>query len=256
MDSNISVQLVANAGIFLRYHGVGILIDGLFRDAPAPFLSPDCSVRERLLQAGPPYGPADHIFFTHEHADHFSALETIEYLHRHPVRSVFLPRPAETDLTKLLQVCSAAGVPCHLLQHDMPAAPIPLGGDISVQCFFTRHLDALYAHIPHVCYLFSFGAQKLFITADADYRYETFDFLPHTTLDAAFLNPLFFNALSSKRLFRGSIAAQRCFVYHIPSGADTVGAGMRAMLERSLSRWDCTRGRAILLEDPTQQYLL
>ena len=40
MNSSISVQLIANAGIFLRYHGVRILVDGLFCTAPRTIPQP------------------------------------------------------------------------------------------------------------------------------------------------------------------------------------------------------------------------
>lgn len=255
MHSDLSVRLIANAGVLLCGRGVGILVDGLFREAPPPFCAPDAAVRERLLCADAPYQGVDYLFFTHEHSDHYDEQLTVEYLRRHPVRGVFLPQPEGACCGELLRVCAALSVPCRLFPRDT-AETIVLDNGVTVQIFFTRHLGAPYARIPHICLLVSFGEHKLLLTVDTDYTHETFPALAGVPLRAVFLNPLFFSALEVGKFFRGNLMAQQYLVYHIPSDTDAVGVGMRAALARSLNRWDAARGRAVRLESPAREYLL
>ncbi len=93
------------------------------------------------------------------------------------------------------------------------------------------------------------------MTADVDYTTETFEKLSPFSLRAAFVNPLFFNALQAERFFAGTLNASTICIYHIPFPQDD-GWHLRRTLEKNLCRWDSKRGEVIILCNPNQHIAL
>lgn len=82
----------------------------------------------------------------------------------------------------------------------------------------------------------------MLFTADTDYLHETLAQISGTALEAAFVNPLFFQALFDKRLFHGALEAKCICVYHIPFGRTTACTCARACAGGSPLRGQSTCG--------------
>lgn len=247
--SELTVTLVANAGVLLNFHGTRFLVDSVFYDDRFHFSSPSPDVWRQMLEGRGIFADVDHVLVTHTHADHVSPKLMRRYLEARPVKSVMLPAPetpAEWELARCME------------QTGVPFCPLEPGrtcqrrlGEVCVSAFPTRHLDRQFWDVPHFCYLLSSGGEHVLITADADYTAEDFSCLRDVPLRAVLLNPLFFHALRDGRHFRGKLTAGCFCVYHVPFSGGGYGE-LQSMAERDAARWPEREGRAVLLREPLQ----
>ena len=89
-----------------------------------------------------------------------------------------------------------------LLTARMQTADFQIPGGTVIRPYFTRHIDKAFWNMPHGCYLISFGEKHVLLTADVDYTIETFEQISCVHINAAFVNPLFFNALRTGTFLR------------------------------------------------------
>lgn len=227
---HVQVKLVGNAGILLEFRETRILVDGIFHADGLPFSNPDLSV----LQTDALEERTDFLIFTHEHPDHFSPELTLRYLSRHRVQGIFAPRPASPTLCRSLQeAAEQQNMPYRFLLDASERCVCPIGDGIVVSAFPTLHIDRQYWGVPHFCYLIDFEGTCILLTADVDYTVEKFERLKHTALNAVFVNPLFFDALRTKKFFSGTLQADMTCVYHIPFSEDD-SSHMRMRLARQV----------------------
>ena len=248
MDNEISITLLANAGLLIQYNSFTILLDALQKSENTPFSPLPPTLWQGILRGGSQFPRVDALLFTHLHPDHFCAEMTLHYLKQHAAPLVMMPN----DLTVFGAdaVISQAGSHLIPLANDTPVRYV-LTPEIAVLAIPTRHLDKLYYDVPHYCYLLSFGTKNVLITADIDYTYETLSMLDGILLDAVFVNPLFFSALSSNHFFKGKLNAKNICVYHIPFAPDDK-LNMRSSIETKVAR---LQGQTpiVILDQPLQQ---
>ena len=106
-----------------------------------------------------------------------------------------------------------------------------------------------FTGVPHVCYRIAFDGREVLFTADTDYLHESLTQVAGVSLEAAFVNPLFFQALFDKRLFHGALAAEHIGVYHIPFREDD-RMHMRESVRRRLSAPGAENLQVLPLSEP------
>lgn len=247
----VQVFLIANAGLLLKWNGVSLLLDGIFRCPRGPFSSPSPSVWQAMMEGRSPFEVVDCVLFTHGHEDHFSPELALEFLRRRSVRALFLPMEM-AGVEGLLSCAKDQAVKCMELPAETGGVAFQVSPGLQVQAFSVRHLDKRYHSVPHLCYLISFGAKRLLFTADSDYTYETFDFLGSQRLRAVFVNPLFFSALSHGRFFKGSFDAEDVVVYHVPFKQDD-SLKIGPALSRDRARWSAEKTGVLVLDEELQR---
>lgn len=251
MDETLRVTLLANAGVLLRYGGVTMLLDGLYGSGGHPFSVLPPQTRQKLFAGEAPFDRIDYLLFTHAHPDHFSPEMTLEYLRCRKVKGVFLPDTRAVRESGLADFLAENGIPAVFLSEATDRAAYRVEPGITVRAFHTRHLDKLYWHVRHFCYLLTFGEKNVLFCADIDYTQETLAQVAGKPLRAAFVNPLFFSELRRRRFFHGTLEAESICIYHVPfSGDDTMG--MRPRLANDMVNYSSAQDVRVLSE-PMQE---
>ena len=151
-----------------------------------------------MLAGEPPFDGVD----THGHPDHFSPERLMQYLRYRTVRQVVLPVMEPQHWEILQPFLEERRIQWTLLTARMQTADFQIPGGTVIRPYFTRHIDKAFWNMPHGCYLISFGEKHVLLTADVDYTIETFEQISCVHINAAFVNPLFFNALRTGTFLR------------------------------------------------------
>ena len=246
MENVLQVTLSCNAGLILEYQGTKLLLDGIYGTAGHPFSNLGRDRWEKMLSGTDPYDNIDYLLFSHQHPDHFTPAMTLAYLKERNVKGIFFPEVAGETQTDLIAYIKENRIPCVLLSPQTQRATFCIEPQIKVRAFSTLHLDKKFQDVVHYCYLISFGNKNVLFTADADYTTETFSAIQTCPLRAAFINPLFFNALRSGKFFSGTLNTKTLCIYHVPFSEDD-SMRMRPMLAKDLLAWPQEKPEAIVL---------
>ena len=247
MDSALRITLIANAGLLVTYRGTTLMIDGIYGREGHPFSNLTPEVWQDMLGSRNRFQKVDYLLFTHAHPDHFSPEMTGEFLRHRSVKGMFLPEPHTPEELQLIGVLRERRTPCVLLSETTEHAP-----GITVRGFRTLHLDRKFRNVPHFCYILTFGEKSILLTADMDYTVETLASIRNLPIRAAFINPLFLNALSHRKFFKGILPGQEIFVYHVPFPEDD-SMLMLPTLRRSLEAWPPDGRPVTALTEPFQE---
>ncbi len=216
--NQINVLLLANAGILVEYNGTTILFDGLYGTKPHGFsnVPEEC---KRLIDDGKGvFEKIDYLVFTHLHPDHFSPVETINYLRKHSVSKVVFPYSDDPDIISLIQFLEVHTIP--YLALDRTITQVFLTSNIKLKAIPTAHLDRYYHNVNHTCYIVTCDAKNILITADIDYTKENLYQINGLHLHGAFVNPLFLHALRTNCFFQGKLQCDKLIIYHLPFPED------------------------------------
>ena len=155
-----------------------------------------------MLAGEPPFDGVDTLLFTHDHPDYFSPERLMQYLRYRTVRQVVLPVMEPQHWEILQPFLEERRIQWTLLTARMQTADFQIPGGTVIRPYFTRHIDKAFWNMPHGCYLISFGEKHVLLTADVDYTIETFEQISCVHINAAFVNPLFFNVLRTGTFLR------------------------------------------------------
>ena len=167
-----------------------------------PSAPPPPAAWSAMLAGEPPFNGVDTLLFTHGHPDHFSPERLMQYLRYRTVRQVVLPVMEPQHWEILQPFLEERRIQWTLLTARMQTADFQIPGGTVIRPYFTRHIDKAFWNMPHGCYLISFGEKHVLLTADVDYTIETFEQISCVHINAAFVNPLFFNALRTGTFLR------------------------------------------------------
>lgn len=167
-----------------------------------PSAPPPPAAWSAMLAGEPPFDGVDTLLFTHDHPDHFSPERLMQYLRYRTVRQVVLPVMEPQHWEILQPFLEERRIQWTLLTARMQTADFQIPGGTVIRPYFTRHIDKAFWNMPHGCYLISFDEKYVLLTADVDYTIETFEQISCVHINAAFVNPLFFNALRTGTFLR------------------------------------------------------
>lgn len=252
MNNTPHITLISNAGLLVTYQGISFMIDGIYGREDHPFSNLTSETWQAMLTGSGHFSRVDYLLFTHAHPDHFSPEMTEEFLRHRDVKGLFLPTPHTKGEERLAELLRERGTPCVQLSGMTDHVTFKIEPEITVRAFQTAHLDPKYREVPHFCYLLTLGGTNLLLTADVDYVHETLAFLRPFTIDAAFVNPLFFSALSHGKFFKGTLDARQLFVYHVPFPEDDT-MKMLPTLQRDLNAWHESGRTAVALQTRFQE---
>jgi L-ascorbate metabolism protein UlaG (beta-lactamase superfamily) len=238
MDENVSIKLIANAGVLVRYRGIRFLIDGLYYDNGHGFSNIPEQLLDKMMHGKDEFKNIEYLIFTHNHQDHFNAEYTMEYLKNNDITCIFMPSDGSCALIELQNYIKESYIDYRFLK-------IPIGErycykvneDISITIFNTSHMGKQYSSVENYCFLLSLGAKNILFTADADYALSYFENpLAGIDVDTVFVNPLFFNNKAGRNVIEKVIRPNKVVIYHIPFPEDEK-LRLRKIVERDMIRY-------------------
>jgi L-ascorbate metabolism protein UlaG (beta-lactamase superfamily) len=233
MNREVTLRLVASAGVLVGYKGTKILIDGIFHhNLPGLSNIPDPLLNEMLVGSGQ-YKDIDYLLFSHCHPDHFSPELTTEYVRNNRVKRVFLPE-TDTNLPELLKSNKQLYTTLNLPLGS--SCKFSLEDDIALTAFPTVHMGKQYQSVINYCYLLAIGQKNILFTADADYVDSYYEkTLNGINIDTVFVNPLFFTSKTGRDVLEKIVKPGNVGIYHIPFKKDD-RFGFQRMVKKDIEK--------------------
>ncbi|MDO4719256.1 MAG: MBL fold metallo-hydrolase [Peptostreptococcaceae bacterium] len=247
----MKITLLGNAGIYIEAEGKRILVDGIYKAKGHPFspLPPD--VFWNMKRGVGRYAHADYLLFTHFHPDHYSEEDVIDYLRANAVKKVLLPS-RNPQASRLISHMEREEVSFFIFEdRRCKNQPLP-SEDFFVGAFQCRHLGKQYEAVSSLCCSIKLEKKTLLFTGDADYDKRCFEKgLGDISVDAVFVNPLFFNHRSGREILREVIRPAKVILYHLPFEKDDK-MKFREIVQRDRAKYGEIFPNIAVLQDPQQ----
>lgn len=249
MKSGISMELVANSGVYIQSSNTTILIDGIF-EKDNYFSDPPKELRKSVVGMKGKYSDADYVLFSHKHEDHFSEKYLKEYLRNNNIRKILLPNISENEnISDQLNDGQAVSIDLSFGE----ASEVNIGERDKIRFFRTKHLGGQeYNNVQHYSFVISLNDRSFMFVSDADVIEANFDpELIGKKLDAIFVNVLFFKSEKGQEILDKFLKPGTAVIYHLPFKDDDK-FNMHELAEqlKKNSNWDY---EVILLKDPMQK---
>lgn len=240
MNEEISVTLIANAGLLIQGKSRRFLIDGLHHDENQPFSIASKKKLNEVIDGSEEYKDVEYIMYTHCHSDHFSGKHTKAYLERNRIETLFLPhmgkdKERDTELESYL-----LGEDIHQMKLHGDVGELrtyKISGEVRIHAFKAIHMGEEYKEEPHYCIVLGIGSHNILILGDADYDINTFKkALSGLSIHVMIINPLFFNHKSGRQIMTDLIRPEEIIIYHIPFEEDDV-YGICRLTKRDMEKY-------------------
>ena len=96
--ADAEAMYLANAGLMVTHGDTKILFDPLFRNDYGTYQLVPADIEAALMAGEPPFAGIDAVFISHNHGDHFSAADLLDYLRRHQQVKLYAPIQATESL--------------------------------------------------------------------------------------------------------------------------------------------------------------
>lgn len=235
MDKELSITLLANAGILIDTGNYSFIIDGLYSDTGHMFSVLPEDIERDLIEGAGELGSVKYLLFTHLHPDHFDKYKTSLFIKKHKDCRVILPISEEDTETMDFLIENQPNIEPLDLEKGQTKR-IGLDNETEITAFASGHLGDRYKDIINICYILEAGEKKILITGDADCSFD--DFIPaagYGRLDAIIVNPLFFQAKQGAEIIR-ELSPDRLIIYHIPS-EENDPYNLRRMVQNQIRRY-------------------
>lgn len=238
MTDNVTATLIANTGVLVAGAGSKTLVDGIYGGQPHRFSEISPSVMSDIMGGCGLFEGIDYLLFTHEHPDHFTPGLVIEYLEKQTPKAVVMPGGGSPAAASLELYMKAKDIPAVIMAPFVtPNMEYRPQEGVGLRLYAMRHLDRLYQHVPHFCFLLKTGGKSMLFTSDVDYTYADFSVFDGMDIDALFVNPIFYHNEGSNGVIDQIIRPKKTIIYHIPFEADD-SMKMRKMVQRDIERFD------------------
>jgi L-ascorbate metabolism protein UlaG (beta-lactamase superfamily) len=257
MKDEVSITLIANAGVLVKYREIRFLIDGLYYDNGYGFSNIPKQLLKQMITGKDEFKNIDYLIFTHNHQDHFSAEYTMEYLKNNDIACIFMPIDKSNAIIELQNYLTDSYINYRFLK-------IPIGDSycyklneyISITIFNASHMGEQYSSVENYCFLLSLGTKNILFTADADHVLSNFENpLAGIDVDTVFVNPLFFNNKAGRNVIEKVIRPNKVVIYHIPFPEDGK-LRLRKIVERDMIRYKSDFYDMLALWDIGQSILI
>ncbi len=254
MAGEVTITLLANAGVLVEYRGLRFMVDAIHQTPGHVFSTLSAAQWEAMYVGGGVLRHVPYLLFTHHHPDHITPHMVEEYLEYNKVEGVFLPMDGSTSMEKVKTQAGRLGVSTYAVPYAGEKR-YQLTPGAAVTAFATRHMGEQYQHVRHHCYLLELGTVQLLFTADAEYIPENFSVVAEKNIDVVFVNPLFYHNQPGRDLLVELIKPRQTVIYHIPFASDDKG-NFRKMVERSIERYGEMPFGITAFSEPGQELVL
>ncbi len=260
-EKDITVTLVANAGIYVQYDGIGILVDGIHHERAHNF---SLVSREDLACMGTATAPYDglaYLLFTHEHPDHMTpslvrGLIKQRQQQEPTIQGVLLPQRNiwSQELSRLYNSLQKYQIPYATLSLEpghVERYTLAPHNDVTV--FGTRHVGRYYHSMRNDCLALTIAGVTLLFTGDADPTLpEPFMLgLKGLSVDAIFINSVFYHMTPGQKILQNIVQPKQTIIYHLPFPEDDALHILPA-LRKDIERFQASEPTTIALTKKRQ----
>ncbi len=221
MQKDITLTLIANAGVLVEYAGTRLLIDGIHHNTDLPFDGLPDETLGPMLSGNGPLADIDYLLFTHSHPDHFSKTLTMSYLQNNNVKGFVFGGESATA-QEVADHAGSMGIDCitpklqngraqtHIITKDSTMLTI------TVAAF--AHMGAQYAHRQSYTLGIDCGGHRLLFTGDSQPDPATAKSIADKlSCDTMLVNPLYYIDPKGREMI-DLLRPNSLLIYHLPKG--------------------------------------
>ncbi len=215
-----TVRLIANAGVLIRFSGMGILVDALHTQPTKKFSTLDYALLRKIVTGREGFSDIGLMLVTHDHIDHNDNAVLLQFIERHQETVVLTPSLSGGEKIQRL------GQKRQSFQAS----------NIHVEAARLTHTGEKYKEVENYGFLLEAGGKTLLFLGDSmDDAEGIRQLIGGRHIDAAFLNFPLVTLARGKRIVREVIRPDKVFVFHLPFVQDDREGYLKATM-RSVER--------------------